>query len=85
MSVSCDVVRFWIVSKVCRNTEGKWIRVEAEVVSDERLEAKVSMLDNNPELKSMYQATDDNTEVLYLTNATSTIYSFTEEPIVFKF
>ena len=71
--------------EICGFCEGKWIRVEAKVVSDERIEAKESMLDNNPELKNMYSATDDNTEVLYLTDVTATIYSFIEEPKVITF
>ena len=65
--------------------EGKWIRLEGKLVRDDRLEAKESMLDNNPELKSMYSASDDNTEVLYFENAKATIYSFTEAPIVMEF
>lgn len=71
--------------EICAMLNGKWIRIEANVVRDDRLKAKESMLDNNPELKSMYKADDDNTEVLYLENATATIYSFTEEPKVIKF
>ena len=61
-------------------TEGKWIRLEGKLIRDDRLEAKVSMLDNNPELKNMYSAEDDNTEVLYFESAKATIYSFTEAP-----
>ena len=64
---------------------GKWIRLEGKVVRDDRYEAKADMLDNNPELKSMYSADDDNTEVLYFENAKATFYSFTEEPKVIKF
>ena len=64
---------------------GKWIRVEAKVVSDDSLDAKISMIDNNPELKSMYKADDPNTEVLYLTNVKATISSFTEAPKVIEF
>ena len=64
---------------------GKWIRLEAEVVEDNRREAKVSMLDANPELKGMYSADDDNTEVLYLKNAKASINSFTEDPIFIEF
>jgi len=64
---------------------GKWIRLEGKLVRDDRIEAKTAMLDNNPELKSMYKAEDDNTEVLYFTDATATIYSFTEAPVEYKF
>ena len=66
-------------------SDGRWIRVEGKLIEDNRREAKEDMLENNPELKNMYSADDDNTEVLYLENATSTVYSFTEEPIVYKF
>ncbi len=64
--------------------DGRWIRVEATVVRDDRIEAKKSMLDANPELKAMYSAEDDNTEVLYLTNIKATIYSFYEDPKVIE-
>ena len=63
----------------------RWIRISWELVRDDRLEAKKSMLDSYPELRSMYDENDDNTEVLYFKNATATIYSFTEEPKIFKF
>jgi len=65
--------------------DGKWIRLEGEVVEDPRREAKVSMLDANPELKGMYSADDDNTEVLYLKNAKASINSFTEAPVYYEF
>ena len=71
--------------ELCGFKDGKWIRVSAKAIRDDRLEAKISMLDNNPELKNMYSATDDNTEVLYLSDVVSTIYSFTEAPIVYNF
>ena len=63
---------------------GKWIRIEGKLVRDDRIEAKESMLDNNPELKRMYSANDDNTEVLYFECAIATIYSFTEDPKIIK-
>lgn len=71
--------------EICGFKDGKWIRVSAKAIEDDRLEAKESMLDSNPELKNMYSATDDNTEVLYLTDAVSTVYSFTDAPIVYNF
>lgn len=64
---------------------GKWIRLEAAVVRDDRIEAKQSMLDANPELKGMYSAEDDNTEVLYLKNVKATFCSFTSEPRTVEF
>lgn len=63
----------------------RWIRVEATAIEDDRIEARQSMLDAYPSLKKMYKADDGNTVVFYLSNATATIYSFTEAPKVFKF
>lgn len=71
--------------EICAFNGEKWIRVSGEVVMDDRVEAKKHMLDNYPNLKTLYRADDDNTEVLYLKNATATISSFTEEPRVIKF
>jgi len=65
--------------------DGKWIRVEAIAVNDDRVEAKQHMLDAYPSLQGMYSATDDNTQTLYLKDATATISSFTEEPRVIRF
>ena len=63
----------------------KWIRVEAVAVEDDRVEARQHMLDAYPSLKKVYSATDGNTEVLYLKDATATISSFTGAPKVIKF
>lgn len=66
--------------------DGKWIRIEAEVVNDTRREARAAMLDEYGEaLTRMYSLDDGIFEVLYLKNATATICSFTEEPIEIKF
>ncbi len=65
--------------------EGKWIRISAEAKADDRVEAKKAMLDKYPNLRAMYNELDDNTIVLYLRNATATIYSFTDSPKVIKF
>ena len=66
--------------EICWFNDWKWIRVSGELVRDERVEAKKSMLDRYPELRGMYDENDHNTEVLYFQNATATIYSFTDEP-----
>ena len=65
--------------------DGRWIRLEAEAVLDENIEAQVHMLDNYPSLKAMYTPGDGNTEVYYLTNASAAICSFTAEPEVYQF
>ncbi|MDF2989128.1 MAG: NimC/NimA family protein, partial [Eubacterium sp.] len=65
--------------------DGTWLRLEAEVVQDDRREARVQMLEENSSISSMYSVDDKLMEVLYLTNATATIYSFTGAPKVIKF
>ena len=65
--------------------DGKWIRLTAEAIRDERYEARKSMLDANPNLRSMYSEEDGKIEVLYLKNPTATICSFTEAPVVYTF
>ncbi|CUO75122.1 pyridoxamine 5'-phosphate oxidase family protein [Intestinibacter bartlettii] len=71
--------------EICAFDGQKWIRVAGEVVRDDRVEPKKHMLDSYPNLQALYRADDDNTEVLYLKNATATISSFTEEPKIIKF
>ena len=65
--------------------DGKWIRVEGNLVLDDRVEAKKDMLDKNPELRGMYNENDDNTAVLYFESGKATISSFTEAPRVIEF
>jgi len=64
---------------------GKWIRVAAEAVLDERIEAQEHMLDAYPNLRGMYQPGDGNTAVYYLKNGTAQICSFTDAPKEIKF
>jgi uncharacterized pyridoxamine 5'-phosphate oxidase family protein len=71
--------------EICAMNEGSWIRIQAVAVEDDRVEAKESMLDAYPNLKNMYSATDNNTQVLYLKNAVATIASFSGPPKVIKF
>ena len=65
--------------------EGRWIRLAAEAVLDDNIEAQVHMLDNYPTLKGMYTPGDGNTEVYFLQNVTAAICSFTAEPEVYEF
>ena len=60
--------------------DGMWLRVAAELVEDDRVEAKKSMLDAYPNLRGMYDENDGNTQVLYFRNATATFCSFTAAP-----
>ena len=71
--------------ELCAFKDGRWIRVTGKLVRDDRIEAKRDMLDKNPNLKAMYSADDDNTEVLYFDGGEAVISSFTEEPKIIKF
>lgn len=71
--------------EVCAFRDGKWLRVAGELVEDDRMEARQSMLDAYPSLQNMYKADDGNTEVFYFKDAVATFSSFTEEPEVVRF
>ncbi|MDD3137885.1 MAG: pyridoxamine 5'-phosphate oxidase family protein [Lachnospiraceae bacterium] len=72
--------------ELCGMHKETWIRVQAEAVHDSRREARVAMMeDNKASLSSLYTVDDNLMEVLYLKNATATIYSFTSEPKVITF
>ena len=72
-------------AEICAFKGGEWIRVAGELVEDDRVEARQSMLDAYPSLQKMYAADDGNTEVFYFKNATATIFAFTHEPEVITF
>ena len=67
-------------AELCAFKDGRWLRVAATLVPDERRAAKAAMLDAYPDLKAMYSADDDNTEVFYLKVAKATFCSFTAAP-----
>ena len=71
--------------EICAFAGGEWVRIAATAVNDDRVEAKESMLDNYPNLKANYSATDDNTQVLYLKDAVATVSSFTAPSRVVEF
>ncbi len=71
--------------ELCAFNGQKWLRVQAVAVEDDRVEARQHMLDSYPELQNMYSATDDNTQVFYLKDATATFSSFTEAPEIITF
>lgn len=71
--------------EISATIDHQWVRVEAVAVEDERVEAKQSLLDAYPSLQARYSAADSNTQVLYLKDATATIYSFSDAPRVIKF
>ncbi|MBQ1271396.1 MAG: pyridoxamine 5'-phosphate oxidase family protein [Clostridia bacterium] len=71
--------------EICAFKDGVWLRVAAELVEDDRVEAKKSMLDEYTNLRRMYDENDSNTQVLYLKNAVATFSSFTAAPETYEF
>lgn len=71
--------------EICAFSGGEWMRIACELVEDDRVEAKKSMLDAYPNLRGMYDEKDGNTQVFYMKNATATISSFTNPPVVITF
>jgi uncharacterized pyridoxamine 5'-phosphate oxidase family protein len=71
--------------EICAFDGDKWIRIQAVAVGDDRREAKEHMLEAYPMLKDRYSPDDNNTEVLYLKDATAVISGFAKEPEIIKF
>ena len=72
-------------AEICAFKDGTWVRVAGELVEDDRVEAKKSMLDAYPNLRAMYDENDGNTQVFYFRNATATFSSFAAAPEVIEF
>ena len=72
-------------AEICAFHKGTWVRIAGELVEDDRVEAKKSMLDAYPNLRGMYDENDGNTQVFYFRNATATFSSFTAAPEVREF
>lgn len=71
--------------EICAFKDGEWLRLSGELVEDDRVEARKSMLDAYPSLRDMYSENDGNTEVFYIKNATAVFSSFTKAPEVVNF
>lgn len=72
-------------AEICAFKDGAWLRVAGELVEDDRVEARKSMLDAYPSLRNMYDENDGNTQVFYFKNATATFSSFTAAPETIEF
>ena len=70
---------------ICAYDGKEWLRVNATLVEDPRVEVKKAMLDAYPNLRSMYNENDGNTAVYYLKDAKATISSFTAPPVEIEF
>ena len=67
-------------AELCAFHKGTWLRIACDLIEDDRVEARKSMLDAYPNLRRMYDENDGNTMVLYMKNATATFSSFTAAP-----
>lgn len=72
-------------AEICAFKDGTWLRIACELIEDDRLEAKKSMLDAYPNLRNMYNEADGNTQVLYIKNAVATFSSFSGAPETVEF
>ena len=72
-------------AEICAFHKGTWVRIACDLIEDDRVEARKSMLDAYPNLRRMYDENDGNTMVLYMENATATFSSFTAAPEVVTF
>lgn len=72
-------------AEICAFEDGVWLRVSGELVEDDRVEARRSMLDAYPELRAMYDENDGNTQVFYFRNAVATFSSFSSPAETIRF
>ena len=72
-------------AEICAFCDGAWVRVACELVEDDRVEAKKSMLDAYPNLRHMYDENDGNSQVFYMKDAVATICSFGASPVEIAF
>lgn len=72
-------------AEICAFMDGEWIRIACELIEDDRVEAKKSMLDAYPNLRHMYDENDGNTQVFYMKNAIATFSAFGKEPEIVEF
>ena len=72
-------------AEICAFKNGEWLRIAGELVEDDRVEAKKSMLDVYENLRSMYDENDDNTQVLYFKSGVTTFSAFGKADEVVEF
>ena len=73
------------ISLSAMTSDGRWLRLSAEAVRDDRREARKAMLDANPDLRALYNEDDGVVEVFYLQNAEAAVCTFTAPPVVYRF
>lgn len=68
-----------------KKSGSEWIRISGTLVNDETLSVKEEMLKRNPSLQYMYKANDHNMAVLYMTNVTARVDTFSGTAKELKF
>ena len=63
-------------AEICTYNGKEWIRIECQLVEDDRKEAKKDFLNHNEYLRKMYNEDDNLAILFYLSNAKATITSF---------
>ena len=82
--VSCQISENSKV-EICAFKDGAWVRICCQLVEDDRVEAKKSMLDAYPNLRGMYDENDGNTQVFYMENVKATFSAFGKPAEVVEF
>ena len=72
-------------AEICAFKDGAWLRLSGELVEDDRMEARKSMLDAYPMLRGMYNENDGNTQVFYMYNAVATFSAFGKDSETVEF
>ena len=72
-------------AEICAFHNGTWVRIAGQLVEDDRVEARKSMLDAYPNLRNMYDENDGNTQVFYFKHGVATFSSFTAAPEIVEF
>lgn len=72
-------------AEICAFKGGKWLRVAGELIEDDRVQARKSMLDAYPNLRAMYDENDGNTQVFYFKHAVATFSSFKDPSETIEF
>ncbi len=71
--------------EICACKYGRWLRITAKLVEDDRVEPRQAMLDSYPMLKTMYSADDGNTQVFCLEDAIAEFSSVSYPPRIVQF
>lgn len=72
-------------AEICCFGDGKWLRIECELIWDDSYDTLHALLEKNPNLRRMYDEKDGNCLGLRFENAKATFSSFTEPPKTIEF